>query len=245
MNFRQNLFVLAAVVFLCGTAFTFSSPGSPFATGEALTPTNMNEIDTALDNLEAGTSIAASLTRDTEWDTLAELESVTGANIIIPTEIDTLTELNALTTDNDIQPLDSDLTAIAALTTTATGLSILDDASTSAMRTTLGVAIGSNVQAYDTDLDDLADGTLTGSKVGTGVPDASVASTLTRDTEWDTIGEIETATSVNVIVSTEIPTFTTSSSAASGNCTVGDLWLKTSATATLYGCTATNTWTAL
>lgn len=33
----------------------------------------------------------------------------------------------------------------------------------------LGLTIGTNVQAYDADLDDLADGSLTGSKVGTGI----------------------------------------------------------------------------
>jgi hypothetical protein len=36
------------------------------------------------------------------------------------------------------------------------------------------------------------------------IEDVRLPSTLTRDTEWDTIAEIETATSVNIIVSTEI-----------------------------------------
>lgn len=46
----------------------------------------------------------------------------------------------------------------------------------STVRTNLGLAIGTNVQAYDADLDDLADGSLTGSKVGSGVPAANIAS---------------------------------------------------------------------
>jgi hypothetical protein len=36
--------------------------------------------------------------------------------------------------------------------------------------------------------------------------DADLPSTITRDTEWDTIGEIETATGVNIILNTEIDT---------------------------------------
>lgn len=41
-------------------------------------------------------------------------------------------------------------------------------------RNNLGLVIGTNVQAYDADLDDLADGSLTGSKVGTGISGANI-----------------------------------------------------------------------
>ncbi|MEP2510717.1 MAG: tail fiber domain-containing protein [Reichenbachiella sp.] len=41
-------------------------------------------------------------------------------------------------------------------------------------RTNLGLAIGTNVQAYDADLVDLADGELTGSKIGTGISASNV-----------------------------------------------------------------------
>lgn len=49
------------------------------------------------------------------------------------------------------QPLDSDLTAIAALTTTSFGRGLLALADAAALRTSAGLVIGTDVQAYDAD----------------------------------------------------------------------------------------------
>lgn len=133
-------------------------------------------------------------------DNDARLDVLEALDIIVTTEIDTAAELNALTTDTDMV-LDTD--------------------------------IGSTVQAFDADLSDLADGSLSGSKIGSGldgttitagtVADARIASTITRDTEWDSAAEINAATTdldfmttnstlsmlTTGSVSAKVPTFST------------------------------------
>jgi hypothetical protein len=64
--------------------------------------------------------------------------------------------------------------ATSAVTITSFGTTFIALADASAARTNLGLAIGTNVQAYNADLADLADGSLTGSKVGTGISATNV-----------------------------------------------------------------------
>ena len=91
--------------------------------------------------------------------------SITG---VLSAQIDLQAALDAK------QPLDQDLTDIAALATTTYGRSLLTTINASSALTLLGA------QAANSNLDDLADGSLTGSKVGSGINAANITSgTLT------------------------------------------------------------------
>lgn len=125
--------------------------------------------------------------------------------------------------------------------TNATGLPISTGVSGlgTGVATALAVAVGSagapvtNGGALGTP----SSGTLTNA---TGLPVSTGVSGLGSGVAT-ALGNAAGASS-GVLRGSDVPTFTTSASAASGSCTTGDLWLKTSATVTLYACTATDTW---
>ena len=113
---------------------------------------------------------------------LAIADGGTGAS----TEADARTNLG-LAIGSDVQAYDVALNAIAGvtpaadkvayftsgtaaslMTVTSTARTLLDDTSVSAMRSTLGLAIGSNVQPYDADLSGLAGLSSTGLVIRTG-----------------------------------------------------------------------------
>jgi hypothetical protein len=71
----------------------------------------------------------------------------------LATQSATITDyLTSVTAASSYQPLDADLTTYAGITPAANVQSLLGAADYSAMRTQLGLVIGTNVQAYDADL---------------------------------------------------------------------------------------------
>jgi len=82
------------------------------------------------------------------------------------------------------QGLDADLTTWAGVTPSANGQSLVSAANYAAMKALLDLEAGTDFNAYDADLADLADGSLTASKVaGSKVATASKAADYTIGTD--------------------------------------------------------------
>jgi hypothetical protein len=128
-------------------------------------------IDTASYAEEVAESgIPAEITRDTEWDDIAKIETATGVDIITSTE------------NNDSA---DDVTLVDVQTATSSDFH--------------------NIGGIDDDSPDddseVPDNITIGS--GGSVADGAIPAGITRDEEWDSIGEIETATGVDIITSAE------------------------------------------
>ncbi len=160
----MKLRLILAAMLMAGTA-----SATPYTITNSFTASTSAVAEEVNENFDA-----AKLSIDDNDGRITVLEGVTP---IVAADIDTAAELNALTTDTDMV-LDTDIGA----TVQAFDATIVVDAD-----------IGSSVQAFDADLADLADGSLSGSKVGTGisgtnvstgtVADARIASTITRNSE--------------------------------------------------------------
>ena len=213
---RVLIVLLALLAASQASAFSYATGDcatAGCAEGEAWLYTNANEVDAALDALEAR-------------DTIAEHESVDGVNVILATEIDTSAELRGILGDE-----------------TGTGAAVFAGGA-------IGAATATTPAANDSDTSVATTAYVQGEINGAGGTDLTCASGqcnvdagVTRDTEWDTIAEIEAATSVDILTTTETFTYTFSATTPSGPCTAGDLWANSSVPA-LYLCTATDTWSS-
>lgn len=95
--------------------------------------------------------------------TSTQLGYLSGVTSAIQTQLNakqgldaTLTALSGLTTSADQTIYSTGADTFAMTTLTAFGRSLIDDADAATARTTLGVVIGTNVQAWDADLDAIA-----------------------------------------------------------------------------------------
>ncbi|PJC48331.1 MAG: hypothetical protein CO035_04065, partial [Candidatus Omnitrophica bacterium CG_4_9_14_0_2_um_filter_42_8] len=126
-------------------------------------------------NLTASGTVTASGGNSTNWNTAysERLQWDGGATNLVAATGRASLGLGTMATQNAnaVAITGGSVTGITDLAV-ADGGTGASDASTA--RTNLGLAIGTNVQAYDADLTDLADGSLTGSKVGTGISATNV-----------------------------------------------------------------------
>jgi len=210
--------------------------------------------------------IPATFTRDSEWDSIGEIETATGVNILVQTELDTESELESLLTDitdvytnndgnlTDDNLADNSLDDLQDITITAVvsgevlkwngaawvngnvTIAELEAANAVNILVQTEVDTEAELEALLSDIEDVYtnnDGNLTDDNLGDNsiddlqdviisaivngqilyydganwvngnITDAQIPDDVTRDGEWDTIAEIETATGSNIYTAGE------------------------------------------
>jgi hypothetical protein len=143
--------------------------------------------------------------------------------------------------DQIIYATGTDAFAVTSLTSTAR--TVLDDTSTSAMRTTLGVAIGTDVQAYDATLAALAGVTTAADKLiyASGVDTflttdfTSTARTLLDDSSTSAM-----RTTLGVAIGTDVQAYNAALTSIAGLTTLADRMIYTTASNTYAVTTLTS-----
>lgn len=125
-------------------------------------------------------------------------------------------------------------TTLAGVTPTAAGLALLDDADAAAQRVTLGVVIGTNVQAQDADLQALADNSTAGLWARTGAG-TGAARTITGTTNLVTVTNgdgvsgnptITVGANVYQVGGTDVPLTDGGTGASDRRTAAANLWVR-------------------
>lgn len=161
----------------------FFSAGS----GLAFSATDLSLADTAVTPGSYGSSAeVATFTVDQQGRlTAAGTASITAGGVGAQAQDDLLDSIAALTFGSGTYIYGTGTDTAAAGTITAAGRAILDDASASDQRTTLGLAIGTNVQAYSADLVTYASNPLTAAELGEL---QNIGVTTISATQWGYLG---------------------------------------------------------
>lgn len=183
--------------------------------------------DATLTSIAALGTAADKIAYTTGVDTWAETALTSfGRSLIDDANASTARSTLGVVIGTDVQAQNANLAAIAGLTTagdkitywtgsgaaaladfTSTARSLLDDTSTSAMRTTLGLAIGSDVQAYDAELAAIAGLTSTADRLpyftGSGTAALATFTTFGRSLVDDADASAA-RTTLGVVIGTDV-----------------------------------------
>ena len=178
------------------TGTTISASGGGGGAPDAATYITQTA-DATLTSEQALGSLATGILKNTTTTGVLSIAAA-GTDYVAPDA--ELTALAGLTSAADALPYFTGSGTASTTTLTTTARSLLDDANATAMRATIGVAIGSAVQAYDIDLNSLSNGIV---GVVKGLDDGNGYQAATLGTDYINNGSIDTSAELKSIVGDE------------------------------------------